>query len=58
MYRPQAAVRPAFRILRTDRGFRVVGSPPAGEELEEALRAAGGKRGAEVEVDGEVMEWA
>ena len=58
VYRPRVATRPAFRILRTDRGFRVVGSPPAGEELEEALRAAGVKKGAEVEVDGEVMEWA
>ena len=58
VYRPRAGTRPPFRILRTDRGFRVVGSPPAGEELDQALRSAGVKKGAEVEVDGEVMEWA
>ncbi len=55
-YRPQPE-RPRFRILRTDRGFRVVGQPPAGEELEQALRAAGVRKGAEVEVGGEVLEW-
>ncbi|HZO50113.1 MAG TPA: GTPase ObgE [Gaiellaceae bacterium] len=55
-YRPQPP-GPRFRILRTDRGFRVVGQPPAGAELEQALRAAGVRKGAEVEVDGEVFEW-
>jgi GTPase len=58
VYRPRAATRPSFRIFRTDRGFRVVGTPPSEEELEEALRAAGVKTGAEVEVGGEVLEWA
>jgi GTPase len=56
-YRPRPTVRPAFRVLRTDRGFRVVGSPPEGAELEEALRAAGVRHGAEVEIGEEVLEW-
>jgi len=51
VYRPKPEGRPAFRILRTDRGYRVVGTPPAGEEeLEAALKAAGARRGHEVEV--------
>ncbi|MGE5273744.1 MAG: GTPase ObgE [Verrucomicrobiota bacterium] len=49
VYRPQPHV-PPFRILRTDRGFRVRGHPPSSEELEAALRAAGARRGTEVEV--------
>jgi GTP-binding protein len=53
VYRPRPAGRPRFRIFRTDRGFRVVGTPPDETELEAALRAAGAKRGAEVEVAGE-----
>jgi GTP-binding protein len=56
-YRPRARRRPSFRILRTDRGYRVVGAPPPPAELEEALRRAGVKRGAEVEVSGETLEW-
>jgi GTP-binding protein len=48
---------PRFRVLKTDRGFRVVGEPPAGEELEAALRAAGVRRGAEVEIGEEVLVW-
>ena len=56
VYRPQPDPRRAFRILRTDRGFRVVGRPPAEEELERALREAGAKRGDEVEVAGEALE--
>ena len=55
-YRPQPARR-RFRILRTDSGFRVVGTPPEGEELEEALRAAGIRAGAQVEIGDEVLEW-
>jgi len=55
VYRPAAGSRP-FRILRTDRGFRVTGRAPDGEELEAALRAAGAKAGDEVEVEGEVLE--
>lgn len=56
-YRPRPRRGPAFRILRTDRGYRVVGTPPPAEELEEALRRIGVKRGAEVEVGGEELEW-
>jgi len=52
-YRPRPRRGPSYRILRTDRGYRVVGSAPPREELEEALRRIGVKRGAEVEVDGE-----
>jgi GTP-binding protein len=55
VYRPTPSRR-AFRILRTDRGYRVAGRAPRGEELEEALRAAGVKPGAEVEVEGETLE--
>jgi len=56
VYRPRPDARRAFRILRTDRGFRVVGRPPGEEELERALREAGAKRGDEVEVGGEALE--
>jgi GTP-binding protein len=54
-YRPQAEGRAAYRILRTDRGFRVVGKPPGREALQDALRAAGAKSGAEVEVGDETV---
>ena len=57
VYRPQPDPRRAFRILRTDRGFRIVGRPPAEEVLEQALREAGAKRGDEVEVAGEALEF-
>ena len=56
-YRPRSRRRPRFRILRTDRGYRVVGTPPPADELEEALRKIGVKRGAAVEVAGEELEW-
>jgi GTP-binding protein len=56
-YRPRPRGGPRFRILRTDRGYRVVGTPPPPAELEEALRRAGVKRGAEVELEGETLEW-
>jgi GTP-binding protein len=56
-YRPRARRRPSFRILRTDRGYRVVGTPPPADELEDALRRAGVRRGAEVEVGEETLEW-
>jgi GTP-binding protein len=56
VYRPTASARP-YRILRTDRGFRITGRVPEGDELEEALRAAGVKSGDEVEVDDEVLEF-
>ena len=56
-YTPRARRGPRFRILRTDRGYRVVGTPPSAEELEEALRAVGIKRGTQVEVGDEELEW-
>ena len=56
-YRPKPRRGPRFRIFRTDRGYRVVGTPPPAPELEEALRRAGVKRGAEVELEGETLEW-
>ena len=40
VYRPRPRARP-FKILKTDRGFRVTGRAPAGHELEEALRMEG-----------------
>ncbi len=56
VYRPKPAER-RFRVLRTDRGFRISGEPPAEEgELAAALKAAGARKGDEVEVGGEVME--
>jgi hypothetical protein len=56
VYRPRARRGPTFRILRTDHGYRVVGSPPARDELEAALRDAGAKTGDEVTVGDEVLE--
>jgi GTP-binding protein len=56
VYRPAPSWR-QFRILRTDRGFRVTGRVPAEDELEEALRAAGAKTGDEVQVGDEVLEF-
>jgi GTP-binding protein len=55
-YKPQPSRR-AFRIFRTDAGFRVVGTPPPEQELEEALRAAGARAGDEVEIGEETLEW-
>jgi GTP-binding protein len=54
-YRPQPHRRGAYRIFRTDRGFRVVGKPPEREALEEALRAVGAKPGAEIEIGDETV---
>jgi GTPase len=56
VYRPQPARR-AFRVYRTERGFRVTGTPPAEDELEAILRAAGARKGDEVELGEEVLEW-
>ncbi len=56
-YRPRARRGLRFRIYRTDRGYRVVGTPPPPDELEEALRRIGVKRGVEVEVGEETLEW-
>jgi GTPase len=57
VYRPRPDARRGFRILRTDRGFRVSGRVPSEEELERALREAGARTGDEVEVAGEVLEF-
>jgi GTPase len=58
VYRPRAQGR-RFRILRTDRGFRVAGEPPEDEEeLTAALKAAGARKGDEIQVGEEVSEWA
>ena len=55
VYRPQPARR-SYRVLRTERGFRVVGRAPADRgELEEVLRAAGAGSGDEVEVGEETL---
>ena len=56
-YRPIPHPRRTFRVLRTDRGFRVAGEAPEGEELEEALRAAGVRPGSLVEIGDEELEW-
>ena len=56
-YTPRPRRGPRFRIYRTDRGYRVVGTPPPPEELEEALRRLGIKRGTQVEVGEEELEW-
>jgi GTP-binding protein len=57
VYRPRPR-RTGFRIFRTERGYRVVGTPPAEDELEQALRSAGVKVGDEVEVGGETLEYS
>ena len=56
LYRPRPSRR-AYRVYRTDRGFRVTGDAPAGEELEAVLKAAGVRKGHEVEVGEEAFEW-
>ena len=57
VYRPRPGGR-RFRVLRTDRGFRIAGAVPNDEEeLAAALKAAGARRGDEVELDGEVLEF-
>jgi hypothetical protein len=56
VYRPKPGGR-RFRVLRTDRGFRIAGVAPSDEEeLSAALKAAGARKGDEIEVDGEVLE--
>jgi GTP-binding protein len=56
VYRPQPARR-AYRVFRTERGFRVTGTPPSSDELEAVLRSAGVREGDEVEVGDETLEW-
>jgi GTP-binding protein len=57
VYRPRPAGR-RFRVLRTDRGFRIAGEAPDEETLAAALKAAGAREGDEVEVGGETMEFS
>jgi GTPase len=56
VYRPQPARR-GFRVFRTERGYRVTGTPPPEAELEAILRAAGARAGDEVELGKELLEW-
>ena len=55
VYRPKPARR-GFRVYRTERGFRVTGTPDEGE-LEAILRGAGARAGDEVELGEELLEW-
>ena len=57
VYKPEPKAR-SWRLLRTDAGFRVLGTPPSDEELERALKAAGARKGAIVEVGDEELELA
>jgi GTPase len=57
VYRPEPKAR-GWRLFRTDRGFRVQGTPPSEAELERALKAAGARKGVTVEVEGEELELA
>ena len=57
VYKPEPKGR-SWRLLRTDAGFRVLGTPPSDEELERALKAAGARKGAIVEVGDEELELA
>jgi GTP-binding protein len=55
IYRPRPERRGPYRIFRTERGYRVEGTLPERKALEEALRAAGAKTGAEVEIGDETV---
>jgi GTP-binding protein len=57
VYRPKPKAQ-QWRLLRTEDGFRVLGTPPSDAELERALRAAGAKDGATVEIGDEEFELA
>jgi GTPase len=56
-YRPRPPARRAYRLYRTDRGFRIVGEAPEGERLEAVLKAAGARKGQEIEIGEDVLEW-
>jgi GTP-binding protein len=56
VYRPQPKAR-RWSLLRTEGGFRVMGSPPSEEELARALREAGARRGAAVEIGEDSFEY-
>jgi GTP-binding protein len=57
VYRPEPKAR-GWRLLRTEGGYKVLGTPPSGADLERALRAAGAKDGATVELGDEEFELA
>jgi GTP-binding protein len=57
VYKPEAKTR-TWRLLRVERGYRVIGTPPSEAELERALKAAGAKKGVTVEVGDEEFELA
>jgi GTP-binding protein len=57
VYRPEPKAR-GWRLLRTEGGFKVLGTPPSEADLERALRAAGAKDGATVELGDEEFELA
>jgi len=57
-YRPTPPAHRRFRILRIHGGYRVVGDVPDADELEEALRSAGVRKGALIEIGDEELEWA
>jgi GTP-binding protein len=59
VYRPRPVQKASYRILRTDRGYRVAGRAPTDpDELEAALRAAGVRKGDEVFIGEEELLWA
>ena len=59
VYRPRPSQKANFRILRTDRGYRVAGTPPDDEAvLEQALRDAGVRKGDEVFIGEQELLWA
>jgi GTPase len=57
VYRPEPARR-AFRVFRTETGFRVTGKPPEPDQLEAILKAAGVREGDEVLLGDEALEWS
>ena len=57
VYHPKPRRVRRYRILRTDRGLRVEGTPPAEDELEAALRAAGARKGTTVEIGDEAFDF-
>ena len=57
VYKPEPKAR-SWRLLRIEGGYRVLGTPPSEEELERALKAAGARKGAIVEVGDEELELA
>ncbi len=56
VYRPEPKAR-RWTLFRTQDGYRVTGTPPNEEELERALREAGARKGAEVEIGDESFEF-